>query len=111
MREMRTVPDPVSRPDVPVYDTEPTPIPVPSKVPAIAIVSRTENIVRIRLYDPAEFNSRRKPLGVDGAAVFSFVGEVAPTHRCRLALRREHDAHAGGWVVPPARSRRGARCG
>jgi len=57
----------------------PSPVPVPSIQPSIAIVSRIENTVRIRLFDPSEPARRGKPAGVDGAAIFSFVGETAPT--------------------------------
>ncbi|HEV2295153.1 MAG TPA: hypothetical protein VGR35_14965 [Tepidisphaeraceae bacterium] len=64
---------------LPIVDVEPTSIPRPGMKPTVAVVSRDENRVRVRLFDPADPNSRAKPPGVSGAAVFTFVGEVAPT--------------------------------
>jgi hypothetical protein len=56
----------------------PTPVPAPSIAPGLEIVSTTGNTVRIRLHDSPS-TRRGKPAGVTGAAVFSFVGAVAPT--------------------------------
>jgi hypothetical protein len=62
-----------------VKDVEPTPIPPPANAPALEIVSTIGNTVRIRLKDIANPSRRGRPPGVDGAAIFSFVGAVAPT--------------------------------
>lgn len=62
-----------------VKDVEPTPIPPPSNAPSILIKSVSGNTVRIRLVDPQNPTRRGRPAGVDGLAVFSFVGENAPT--------------------------------
>jgi hypothetical protein len=61
-----------------VKDVEPTPIPPPAFAPSIIIESTTGNVVRIRMMDPANPTRRGKPDGVDGIAVFSFVGAAAP---------------------------------
>jgi hypothetical protein len=57
----------------------PTPIPVPAMSPQINIVSRHENTVRIKLTDPTDPSRRGRPPGVDGIAIFSFVGDEPPT--------------------------------
>lgn len=62
-----------------VRDAEPTPIPPPATAPTLSIVSTIGNTVRIRLKDPANPSRRGRPSGVDGAAIFTFVGAVAPT--------------------------------
>ena len=61
-----------------VKDAEPSPIPPPAVAPAVVIESGSGNTVRIRLVDPAAPTRRGKPAGVDGIAVFSFVGASAP---------------------------------
>lgn len=63
---------------LPIVDVEPTPIPAPAMKPGISILKRDENIVSLQLFDPADPNTRARPLGVSGAAIFSFVGEEAP---------------------------------
>ena len=63
---------------LPPADAEPSPIPAPAMKPGISILKRDENIVSIQLFDPADPNTRARPLGVSGAAIFSFVGEEAP---------------------------------
>jgi hypothetical protein len=62
-----------------VKDAGPTPIPPPAMAPSILVKSGTGNTVRIRMVDPANPTRRARPAGVDGIAVFSFVGPVAPT--------------------------------
>lgn len=64
---------------LPIVDVEPTPIPAPAMKPGISIVKRDENIVSIQLFDPEEPNRRGRPDGVSGAAIFSFIGDEAPT--------------------------------
>ena len=56
----------------------PMPIPPPSTSPVIEIVSRTAFTVRIRLRDSSGAR-RGRPPGTNGASVFSFVGDTAPT--------------------------------
>jgi hypothetical protein len=55
----------------------PSPVPVPDSSPRIDIVSREGTSVKIRLHD-ATGSRRGRPAGVDGAAVFSFVGNDSP---------------------------------
>lgn len=55
-----------------------TPQPPPADAPALDVVSVSGRNVRIRLHD-ANTEKRGKPLGVLGAAVFSYVGAEAPT--------------------------------
>ena len=62
-----------------VRDADPTPVPPPAFAPSIVVVSMNGNTVRIRMVDPANPTRRGRPDGVDGIAVFSFVGASAPT--------------------------------
>jgi len=55
-----------------------TPIPAPATAPVIDIVSAVGNTVRIRLHEAGESTKRGKPDGVDGAALYSFVGATPP---------------------------------
>ena len=64
---------------LPLRDVQPTPIPAPAMKPTINIVSRDENTVKIKLTDPTDPNRRGRPPGVDGVAIFSFIGDEAPT--------------------------------
>src|SRR5436190_15636722 len=59
-------------------DTQPTPIPPPATAPTIDIVLVTGNTVKLRLHEAGESSKRGKPDGVDGAAVYSFVGATPP---------------------------------
>jgi hypothetical protein len=61
----------------------PTPIARPTDPPAMDIVSVSGHTVRIRLHDSANIR-RRKPAGVQGAAIFSFVGPETPNERAAL---------------------------
>jgi hypothetical protein len=60
------------------------PIPPPSDIPVLDIVSRMGTRVRIRLREGAGVR-RGKPLGVQGARVYSHVGPAAPVE-------------IGGWL-------------
>lgn len=60
-----------------VRDIESTPVPRPATAPMIEIVSTVGNTATIRLFDSN--GRRRKPDGVIGATVFSFVGANAPS--------------------------------
>jgi hypothetical protein len=55
----------------------PTPIARPADPPAVDVVSVSGQTVRIRLHD-SKTARRGKPAGVQGAAIFSFVGPAAP---------------------------------
>jgi hypothetical protein len=57
----------------------PTPKPVPGSAPAMDIVSVAQNTVDVRLHDATDSSHRGKPVDVDGAAIFSFVGDEPPT--------------------------------
>jgi hypothetical protein len=57
----------------------PSPRPAPATAPGLDVVSTAGNTVRLRLHDTANPTRRARPAGVDGAAVFSFVGAGAPT--------------------------------
>jgi hypothetical protein len=56
-----------------------TPIPAPATKPVIDILTTVGNTVTIRLHAEGDPSSRGKPAGVDGAAIYSFVGAVPPT--------------------------------
>lgn len=62
-----------------IRDTEPTPIDPPVNPPAIAVVSRFNRDVTLRLYDETNPTSRARPQNVIGASIFTFVGDTAPT--------------------------------
>jgi len=70
-----------------VKDVEPTPIPPPATAPALEIISTIGNTVRIRLKDPANPSRRGRPSGVDGAAIFTFVGAAAPTEEAEWTFQ------------------------
>lgn len=59
-------------------DEQRTPVPPPSTSPDIDFVSVVGRRVTVRLHD-ASVPGRRKPAGVVGATIFSYIGEVAPT--------------------------------
>lgn len=65
---------------LPLRHPEPTPIPVPSSAPLVAIKSVSGRTARCRLIDAANPTRRGKPAGTSGAAVFSFVGATAPAN-------------------------------
>jgi hypothetical protein len=55
----------------------PAPIPAPATSPDIDIVATTGRTVKIRLHDSTVIG-RGRPEGVEGAAVFSYVGATPP---------------------------------
>jgi hypothetical protein len=57
----------------------PQPVPVPADAPSIDIVSVNSRTVNIRLHSSTVAGKRKRPTGVKGAAVFSYVGATAPT--------------------------------
>jgi hypothetical protein len=61
-----------------VRDYDPTPVPVPETAPLIEVKSVTGYTIALRLQN-TESTKRAKPAGVIGAAVFSYVGDAAPT--------------------------------
>lgn len=61
-----------------VRDTEPTPIPVPSEAPGLDVLSTAGRTVRIRLHDAENPARRARPSGVQGATIFSYVGDAPP---------------------------------
>ena len=58
---------------------QPSTQPVPADEPAIDVLSGVQNTVKLRLHDSTDPARRGKPALVDGAAIFSFVGEEPPT--------------------------------
>jgi hypothetical protein len=56
----------------------PTPIPPPATPPKIDVVSAVGRTVTLRLHDSTGLKKRGKPDGVDGAAVYSFIGTTPP---------------------------------
>jgi hypothetical protein len=91
-----------------VRDTQPSPIPPPATAPDIDIVSTVGSTVKLRLHPAGEPTRRGKPAGVAGAAVFSFVGAVAPTEESAwtfqgLTTRTTVDITFPGTVAPGAK--------
>jgi hypothetical protein len=90
-----------------VRSTSPTPVPVPDTAPEIDILSTSGNTVRIRLH--AEGSTKRgRPSGVNGAAVYSFVGASAPTEEAAwnfegITGKTEQDITFPASVAPGAR--------
>ena len=64
---------------VKVKDTTPTPIPAPTTAPLVTVESITGNVAKVRLANAESPASRAKPAFVQGANVFTFAGETAPT--------------------------------
>lgn len=58
----------------------PTPIPPPGFAPQTDIVSCVGHKVKVRLHNSEAGPKRGKPANVKGAAIFSYVGETAPTN-------------------------------
>jgi hypothetical protein len=63
---------------LPTRNPEPTPVPAPSTAPLLEVKGVTARVVRLRLIDPANPTRRGKPAGVQGAAVFSYIGATPP---------------------------------
>jgi hypothetical protein len=80
VQESNSVP-PADKEDVGVLvrKTTTSPVPAPSAAPGISILATVGNTIKLRLFDSVDTARRGKPLGVDGAAVFSYVGATAPT--------------------------------
>ena len=60
-------------------DRLPSPVPPPATAPDVDVVSVAGNVAVIRLHAAGQPARRGRPPGVDGAAVFSYVGAAAPT--------------------------------
>ena len=60
-----------------IRDNDPTPVPPPSTAPLIDILSVKSRRFELRLRDSVT-SAKRKPTGVQGATLFSYVGEEAP---------------------------------
>jgi hypothetical protein len=56
----------------------PTPIPPPSTMPVVSVVSSFQRSVRMRLTDELTPNKGAKPAGVSEAEIFTHVGATAP---------------------------------
>ena len=65
--------------NLPVHDTEPSPIPRPTLAPLVSVVSVTGHTVRLRLANAELPSSRARPPGTAGAMIFRYIGEAAPT--------------------------------
>jgi hypothetical protein len=57
---------------------EPTPWPAPDRAPLLTVVSVNGRLVRLRIRDPENPDRRGKADGIDGIAIFSYVGATAP---------------------------------
>lgn len=57
----------------------PMPIPQPSEAPNLDVVSVNGWTVKLKLHDSTSGSKRGKPLGVNGASIFSYVGETPPS--------------------------------
>ena len=60
-----------------VRNYEPTPVPIPTTPPQIDLLAAIGHTFKLRLHN-GESTRRSKPTGVQGATVFSYVGEVPP---------------------------------
>jgi hypothetical protein len=63
---------------LPVHNDEPTPIGAPTEPPVVVVCSMLGRNVKVRLQDLSSPTRRGKPLGVNGAAVFAYVGATPP---------------------------------
>ena len=80
---------------LPVHDTRPSPIPMPSSPPSAII--ETPNVLEnlIRLSDSEFPHRRRRPRGVLGCEIVGFIGDTEPTdmtafHSMGMASRKTH---------------------
>lgn len=60
-----------------IPDPSPTPVPVPDSAPVLTVESVVGHTFKIKLGNVS--GSRRRPTGVIGASIFSYVGETPPT--------------------------------
>ncbi len=60
-----------------VPDTDPTPVPVPEEAPQLDISAVLGRTVKIRLRE-ASTGRRKKPVGVSGASILSYIGANTP---------------------------------
>jgi hypothetical protein len=65
----------------------PQPVPVPADAPSIDVMSVDSRTVSIRLHSSTVAGKRKRPAGVKGAAVFSYVGATAPTDPSAYAFQ------------------------
>lgn len=61
-----------------IPDVEPTPVPAPAVAPVLIIEATMNRVVKIRLKDAEDPESRGKPEGVQGATILYHVGPTAP---------------------------------
>ena len=61
---------------LPVRDTEPTPVPPPQISPGIGLTVTGPHALAVRIWDPLNPDSGRKPAGVQGTAIFTCTGEA-----------------------------------
>ena len=61
---------------LPVHDTEPTPVPPPQVGAVVAVSATGPHALAVRISDPLNPNSGRKPNGVQGTAIFTCSGEA-----------------------------------
>jgi hypothetical protein len=62
-----------------IPDTEMTPVPPPEVQPLLYIVSQLGRVIKLKLRDRSNEESRSKPPGVSGATVLYYVGDDEPT--------------------------------
>ena len=62
-----------------VKDTHPSAQPIPDFAPLMSVVKVDGNTVTLRMANPSEPTSKRRPPFTAGMALFSYVGAVAPT--------------------------------
>lgn len=62
-------------------DVVPTPTPPPGTPPNLSVVSVVGRVVTLKLRDSTSGSRRGRPPGAIGAAVFSYIGETAPTQQ------------------------------
>lgn len=61
---------------IPIYDTEPTNVPPPQVSPGMELSVMGLHQLGVRIWDPLNPDSKRKPAGVQGTVVFSCTGEA-----------------------------------
>jgi hypothetical protein len=62
-----------------IPDTEMTPVPPPDSAPDLSLVSQVGRVIKLKLRDRKNADSRGKPAGVTGATVIYSVGNDQPT--------------------------------
>ncbi|MEM7807117.1 MAG: hypothetical protein AAF561_03300 [Planctomycetota bacterium] len=81
VRANDTAPELLSELNLPVYDRNPTPAPIPSSAPEITLTAVSGTEIRVVARPDGQPDRRSKPDGVRQLAASYFIGDLPPTHQ------------------------------